>query len=851
MRKVPLFLILVWFCGGVVRSQVTASFTVPAAVCVGSPVSVVNTSVGGTNYFWSFCAADFSTTPQATNIGNPSNALSTPVFGSYVQDNSGNFYGLVDDYSIGHVTLLSFGNSLLNTPTGEDLGNFGGAIPTDVEGIQLLDVNGNWTAVIVGGSQQTPASTSRIVKLDFGTSLTNTPVATNWGNIGALNFSHKLMILSENGIYYGLTENILDNTLTRITFGSDFTATPTGVNLGNIGSLDYPCGLTYIKYGGNLYVYVVNRLTNSITRLNFGNSILNTPTGTVVGDPGFLNLPRDIVLFSTCSGTYGFVSNEGSNELVQLDFGNNPLGTPTATDLGNIGSLDFPHSLSDLFRVGNDIYSFVCNVSSNSLTMLRFAGCSTIPGSSQQNPAAVTYTSPGVYTINLLVDLGLPTQTSYCQQITVNPLPAGRLVGDTVCYGNTPTVLFTAEAGTAPYSIGYTDGQNTYSQNNLNGQSAIVPPYSLNNPGSVTFELQTITSANGCSATIDSQTTVLVRPIPQGGISGNSACTGDSVRLLFQGTGSDPFGILVEEGGNVYQNVSIWSGQYIDLPPLSGTGTYYLLALTDSFECSRLSGFTSPSATLTVYPSPQLTFDSLQPVCVNKAPFPITAGSETSGLAGTGVYSGMGIDAAGNFTPALSGPGEHVLTYTYSTATCTDSVSGSILVNPLPPAQAAITDPLCGEMPVQIEASGGTGYSWTPVQGLSDPGIANPVAQVDTTTTYIATVTNSGGCMAYDTVTVDVIIGGKNFFRVPNAFTPNGDGHNDCWGVQYWPGVTVEELDVFNRWGARVFSTRNPSDCWDGTLNGQTQPGGAYTYVIRARTPCGEVTRTGIVMLVR
>jgi len=854
MRKVPLFLCFPWFYCGVARSQVTASFTVSApAVCAGSTVSVVNTTVGGTNYFWSFCAADFSTSPQATVIINPSNALSNPVFGSYVQDNTGNYYGLVDDYTIGHVTLLSFGNSLLNTPTGQDLGNFGGAIPNEVEGIQLVQVNGNWTAVIVGGGNQAgPNSTPRIVKLDFGTSLTNTAVATNWGNIGGLNFSHKLMILSENGIYYGLTENINDNTLTLITFGPDFTATPTGVNLGNIGNLDYPCGLTYIRYGGNLYVYIVNRLANSITRLNFGNSILNTPTGTVVGDPGYLNLPRDIVLFSTCSGTYGFVTNEGSNELVQLDFGNNPLGTPTATDLGNIGNFDFPHSLSDLFRVGNDIYSFVCNVNSQSLTRLRFAGCSSIPGSGLQNPAPVTYDTPGVYTINLLVDVGLPTQTSYCQQITVNPLPAGRFVGDTVCYGNTPQVLFAAEVGTAPYSIGYTDGQNNYSQTNMNGQSAIAPPYSLNNPGSETFELITIMDANGCSAMIDSSTTVMVRTLPQGGITGNAACSGDSVRLLFQGTGSGPFGIILEEGGNEYQNVSVPSGGDVALPPLSaGAGTYTLLAITDTFQCTRTSGFTSPSATLTIYPTPQLIFDSLQPVCLNKAPFQITAGSETSGLAGTGVYAGAGIDAAGDFSPALAGPGEHLLMYTYLTATCSDSISGSILVNPLPVPQPAASEVACGEMPVQLQASGGTAYNWTPAEGLSDPGIANPVAQVDTTMTYIATVTNSGGCVAYDTVTLDVIVGGKNFFRVPNAFTPNGDGHNDCWGVQYWPGVTIEELDVFNRWGGRVFSTNNPSDCWNGITNGQMQPAGAYAYVIRARTPCGEVTRTGVVMLIR
>jgi gliding motility-associated-like protein len=852
MYKIPIVLLLfllVWIPG---RSQVVAAFAAPSSACVGSPVTVKNTTTGGTSYFWSFCAADFSQTPQATDLGNPSGVLNAPVFGSYVEDESGNFFGIVTNYFVGRVSRLSFGNSLLNAPTAEDLGDFGGVIPIDVEGLQLVEVNGNWTAVIVGGSGEGgPATSYRIVKLDFGVSLTSTPVATNWGNIGGLSFSHDFFILFENGNYYGLTENITGSTLSRINFGPDFTGTPTGVNLGNIGNLNYPCGLTYIKYNGSLYVYIVNRLSNSISRLDFGNSITNTPTGTEIPNPGYLNFPRDIDLFTTCTGTYGFVTNEATNEMVKLNFGSDPLSVPTATDLGTFGILSFPHSMSNLFRVGNDIYAFVHNVTSSSLTLLRFAGCQNIPGSALQNPAPVTYTSPGVYTVNLLVDVGLPTQASYCQQITVNPLPAGRLTGDTVCFGGLPAVFFTGEAGVAPYSIGYTDGQSNYSQNNLNGQSPITAPYSLSNVGAETFELQTILDGNGCQATIDSSTTVLVRNIPQGGISGNVSCSADSVRLLFQGTGSSPFALGINAGVNSYSERGVTAGKLVDLPPVAGPTTYTLFSITDSFGCARTAGFTNAATTVTVFPSPVLNFDSLQPVCLNKSPFLITAGSETSGLSGTGGYSGDGINAAGDFSPSGAGPGEHLLIYTYSTATCSDSIQGGILVNPLPMQVPASTVVTCGVNPVQLSVGGGVTYGWSPAQGLNNPGIANPIANADTTTTYIATVTDGNGCLAYDTVAVDVIIGGKNFFRVPNAFSPNGDGHNDCWGIQYWPGVTVQELDVFNRWGGIVFTTKNPDDCWNGTFNGQVQPAGAYVYVIRAATPCGLVTRTGAVFLVR
>ena len=46
---------------------------------------------------------------------------------------------------------MNFGNSLLNVPVVDNLGSFAGAIPPNTEGIQIIEVNGNWTAIVVGG----------------------------------------------------------------------------------------------------------------------------------------------------------------------------------------------------------------------------------------------------------------------------------------------------------------------------------------------------------------------------------------------------------------------------------------------------------------------------------------------------------------------------------------------------------------------------------------------------------------------------------------------------------------------------------------------------------------------------
>ena len=109
-------------------------------------------------------------------------------------------------------------------------------------------------------------------------------------------------------------------------------------------------------------------------------------------------------------------------------------------------------------------------------------------------------------------------------------------------------------------------------------------------------------------------------------------------------------------------------------------------------------------------------------------------------------------------------------------------------------------------------------------------------------------VEDLNGCIGYDTLTVafcgDIII--------PNAFTPNDDGYNDTWRIEYlnkdnFPGLTV---DVYNRFGDRVFSSKGYEDEWDGTDGrGKKLPMDRYFYVIDLHN--GEVPRVGSVTLIR
>lgn len=87
---------------------------------------------------------------------------------------------------------------------------------------------------------------------------------------------------------------------------------------------------------------------------------------------------------------------------------------------------------------------------------------------------------------------------------------------------------------------------------------------------------------------------------------------------------------------------------------------------------------------------------------------------------------------------------------------------------------------------------------------------------------------------------------------VPNAFSPNNDNNNDCFGVKNWPGVSSFELTVYNRWGQLMFQTNNLIECWNGQVKGQPQPSGVYVYTLKVATEtCGTIKSSGSLLLIR
>jgi gliding motility-associated-like protein len=246
---------------------------------------------------------------------------------------------------------------------------------------------------------------------------------------------------------------------------------------------------------------------------------------------------------------------------------------------------------------------------------------------------------------------------------------------------------------------------------------------------------------------------------------------------------------------------------------------------------------------------PDIQFSALTDVCNEAIPFTVTQAKEASGLAGSGIFSGTAIDAAGIFNPAAAGTGTHVIRYTFNAGNgCSAFKEQSITVNPTPRADAGPDRVILegGFITINASAEGNAvSYQWSPPIGLDNATVLNPKASPKEDITYTFTVKTPEGCKASDQVFIKVL----KTPVVPNTFTPNGDGYNDRWEIQFLNSYPGNILEVYNPQGQLLFRAFNYNNQWDGTSNGRPLPVGTYYYVIDPKNGRNKIT--GYVTILR
>ncbi|MGG9964515.1 LamG-like jellyroll fold domain-containing protein [Ferruginibacter sp. SUN106] len=398
-----------------------------------------------------------------------------------------------------------------------------------------------------------------------------------------------------------------------------------------------------------------------------------------------------------------------------------------------------------------------------------------------------------------------------------------------------------AAFGTATVCAGVTTQLNatggaTYIWTPATGLSNATIANPLATPAANTTYTVTGTTVNGCSAQATVAITVQPKPVITKS-NDTSICKNTSVQLLATGGTSytwTPAATL--NNPNIANPIAT---------PTAAVTKYYVTVINNNVNtCSNRD-----SVKVTIKPDPVFTVSPAQSTC-NGTPVQLNASGGNIYLWSPAAL--VSNAAIANPTAIAGATTNYSVTITESICNISQTLSTLVTVNPVPLVTASKSNDIdCSIEFSNLSATGAVQYTWTPTTGLNNSSIANPVARPVTTTQYVVKGSNAFGCYDSDTLTVAVTKIGQSLYLMPNTFTPNGDGKNDCFGIKYWGIIEQLEFAIYNRYGERVFYTTDPYQCWNGLYKSDKPLPGNYVYYIKAKTACGMVERKGNVLLIR
>lgn len=536
---------------------------------------------------------------------------------------------------------------------------------------------------------------------------------------------------------------------------------------------------------------ISSQVTQSSCSSNTGSITVNVTGGTGVYTYVWLPAGNTPTVSNLSPGSYTLTVSDGNcskSQIFTIQSINAPVITSTKKDISCSGVCD--GNIAITITGGTPAYNTVWSngattpsisalcAGTYSVEVTDAAGCKAVRNFSLSTVTPIAFSVP---------DLDSPQCHDACDG-SLTAIPIGGTMPYTFTW--TPNNVNTATANslcTGNYSITVTDANGCSVSDN----------YSLINPPTLTLTA-TITDAS-CNTALDGAVTTTV--------------TGGIPPFVYNWT---PGAVATSSLTNV----------------LSGT---YTLTVTDNFGCVIDSAITINS-TLSV--NAVAGNDTL--FCQNGTL--LLDGSNSNSTFGTNTYEWFVVPSAAPISNSVSttvspsvGTSTYVLVATNGVCIDSDTIVVNSNALPIVDAGPTVSIPLLGSGTIGGNPTCATGssFSWSPVVGLDNPTGTNPVSATTVTTIYTVSVIDVNGCFNSDTVTVYVY----PEIKIPNGFSPNGDGKNDVWQIDFIDQFPDCEVEVYNRWGEQLFYSRGYAVPFNGQYKGKNLPVGTYYYVVKLNHP--------------
>ena len=436
----------------------------------------------------------------------------------------------------------------------------------------------------------------------------------------------------------------------------------------------------------------------------------------------------------------------------------------------------------------------------------------------------------GTHTIKYLYISNSGCRDSISQTKTVWPRPVAKFgFSAPICESKAVTFSDSSVANFSNLAQWKWKFGDTTTQNNTSG-NPFTHIYAV--AGSFIAELQVVTDS-GCTS-IPVQKTVVVNPLPKPDFTMPTVCLpAGAARFTNTSTITD---------GTESQFTYVWNfgdgGTSTQKDPLHNFNTAGPFNVSLTVTSNKGCADTKTKTLTDVNPQLKADFTALPPfVCLGDV---IAFSDKTNPLNQTisNWYWDFGDNRSGtmqNMSHLYSAAGTYnVKLYAKTSKGCSsDTAVKQVIVYAYPTVNAGpdLVVLQGGQVKINATATNATGYRyrWTPSTWLDKDSILTPtVIMPQADITYKLVVIADGGCAKEDEVFVKLLLAPV----IPNAFSPNKDGINDIWRIEYlesYPGATIQ---LFDRYGKIVFSSVGYSKPFDGKLNGTDLPVGVYYYIV-------------------
>ena len=362
---------------------------------------------------------------------------------------------------------------------------------------------------------------------------------------------------------------------------------------------------------------------------------------------------------------------------------------------------------------------------------------STTDTSSQEYPV-FTYPDTGTYFVTVVVSKTQNGQGCYDTAhalVIVYPRLTSRFSYYAGCQDSAVTFTDQSLSTSSPltaWSWTFGDGQTSHQQN---------PSHHYAAAGTYAVAL-TVTNAKGCTDT--KYDTIVVKPLPAPDFTTTTICQFDTEHFVYTGSGTINnyywnFGNgFISTAQNPSEPYTSSGTQNVSLTTVTPDGCRD--TITRSFQVNALPAITtSPSVKICPFTSTQLGATG----AVNYQWSPVSTLSDSS---------------VSNPVASPSSPTTYTVTGTDANG-CKNTATEFVDLFPVPQIDAGPDTSVCMaganfHTTVQLNATGGVSYVWTPTTALSNPNIANPVASPQSNQTYYVTGTDTNGCRNTDSMTV-------------------------------------------------------------------------------------------------